>query len=428
MNVKRLHDLADCTEFRQTLLARPPRLVGATFVLLVALVAVAAAWTGTTEADLVVRAAGRVRPMIQSVQRPDAAAEESQVSPLRGGRVVEVHVQEGDQVKSGDLLVRLETEQLANDFAKQRQLFRAAEEELTRLDQTESMLDERNKTAAAKAQAELTEATQSLATAKERRTAAIALAESELKLADDELRRSRKLVASRMVAEAELLRIETVWRAAKLKLHETQLPLDEGRLPVLKQALQLVAKEHAVEREKLDAARERKRNEIAAIRLELDRLEWEQRQAELRAPADGSVTSLDVRVGDVVKAGQPVLAVAEQRGFRIDVAVFSEDVGHLRVGMPVRVKLDAYDYQKYGTVAGRVVFVSADSAVEREAPVDRSPTYTVKISLDGDQVGRGGSVGHIKLGMTGVAEIITDRESILSLLVRSIRQSISLAS
>ena len=34
--------------------------------------------------------------------------------------------------------------------------------------------------------------------------------------------------------------------------------------------------------------------------------------------------------------------------------------------------------------------------------------------------------GHIKLGMTGVAEIVTDHESILSLLVRSIRQSISL--
>jgi HlyD family secretion protein len=197
---------------------------------------------------------------------------------------------------------------------------------------------------------------------------------------------------------------------------------------VLKEAVQLVAKEHAVEREKLDASRERKRNEIAAIRLELDRLAWEQRQSELRAPANGSVTSLDVRVGDVIDAGQPVLAVAKQRGYRIDVAVLSEDVGQLSVGMPVRVKLDAYDYQKYGTVAGRVVFVSPDSAVEREAPGDRLPTYTVKVSLDSDQVGRGDNLGRVKLGMTGIAEIITDRESILSLLVRSIRQSVSLAS
>jgi multidrug resistance efflux pump len=427
MNAERLHDLADCTEFRQTLLARPPRLVGATFVLLVALVAAAAAWAAATEADLVVRAAGRVRPMVQSAQQPDAAAEESQISPLRGGRVIEVHVQEGDEIKSGELLVRLETEQLDSDLAKQRQLLRAAEEELARLDQTESMLDERYIAAAAKAKAELTEARESLATAKKRQTAAIALAESQLKLADEELTRARKLVARRVVAQAELSRIQTEWRAATLKLHEGRLPLDEGRLPVLEQATRLVAKEHAVEREKVDAARERKRNEIAATRIEIERVEWERRQSELRAPVNGSVTSLDVHVGDVVEAGEPLLAVAEQRGFRIDVAVLSADVGHLSVGMPVRVKLDAYDYQKYGTVAGRVAFVSPDSLIEHDQSNGSMPTYLVKIALDVDHVGGGDRLGRIKLGMTGVAEIITDRESILSLLVRSIRQSISLA-
>jgi hypothetical protein len=50
----------------------------------------------------------------------------------------------------------------------------------------------------------------------------------------------------------------------------------------------------------------------------------------------------------------------------------------------------------------------------------------VKIAIDGHEVGQREHRGHIKLGMTGVAEIITDRESIVSLLVRSIRQSISL--
>jgi HlyD family secretion protein len=138
------------------------------------------------------------------------------------------------------------------------------------------------------------------------------------------------------------------------------------------------------------------------------------------------VTSLDVKVGDVVEPGRAILAVADQRGFRIDVALTSEDVGLLRKGMPARIKLDAYDYQKYGSVAGRVVFVSPDSAFQAGATAPRSPSYTVRIALAGDHVGRGAQSGQIKLGMTGVAEIITDRESILSLLVRSIRQSISL--
>ncbi len=62
MNYKQVYELADCTEYRQTLLARPPRLVRATVILLVTLFAAAGLWAAVTEADLVIRAPGRVRP------------------------------------------------------------------------------------------------------------------------------------------------------------------------------------------------------------------------------------------------------------------------------------------------------------------------------------------------------------------------------
>jgi hypothetical protein len=50
----------------------------------------------------------------------------------------------------------------------------------------------------------------------------------------------------------------------------------------------------------------------------------------------------------------------------------------------------------------------------------------MRIDLDGDEVGRGDLRGRIKLGMAGRAEIVTDRECLLSLLFRRIRRSISL--
>jgi len=56
-------DLADCTEFRQTLQARPPRIVHGAVTLLAGLVGAAVAWAALTPAELVVRAAGRVRPV-----------------------------------------------------------------------------------------------------------------------------------------------------------------------------------------------------------------------------------------------------------------------------------------------------------------------------------------------------------------------------
>ena len=93
----------------------------------------------------------------------------------------------------------------------------------------------------------------------------------------------------------------------------------------------------------------------------------------------------------------------------------------------MRIKLDAFDYQKYGSLTGRVIFVSPDSEVEEDADEGHSSTYQVKISLDGEELIRSNHrARRIKLGMTGTAEIVTDRESVLSLLVRSIRQSVSL--
>src|SRR5206468_1238203 len=99
------------------------------------------------------------------------------------------------------------------------------------------------------------------------------------------------------------------------------------------------------------------------------------------------------------------------------------EVGRLKVGMPVRVKLDAFDYQRYGTAAGTVVFIAPDSSVPEG---QRTAAYLVRIELDGDEVGRGEQHGHVKLGMAGTAEVVTGRESLLSLLARKIRQTISL--
>ena len=91
--------------------------------------------------------------------------------------------------------------------------------------------------------------------------------------------------------------------------------------------------------------------------------------------------------------------------------------------MPARIKLDAYDYQRYGSVAGTVVFLSPDSGVGEG---QRTATYLVKIELAGHELGRGELHGQVKLGMTGQADIVTGQERLLALLVKKLRETISL--
>jgi multidrug resistance efflux pump len=152
-------------------------------------------------------------------------------------------------------------------------------------------------------------------------------------------------------------------------------------------------------------------------------LELDVKQAELRAPLSGVVTSADVKVGEAVDPGKPVVEIAGQSGFRVELAVPSEDVDKLKLGMPVKVKLEAFDFQKYGTLDGTLEFISPDSTViEGRA----GAVYQVRVQVTGDTVGRGEWEGKIKLGMVGQVEMVTGEETVLNLLFKKIRQSVRL--
>src|SRR5262245_49389986 len=84
-------DLAECSAFRQTLLARPPGIIHGTAGLLGLLLGTAVLWSAVTEADLVVRVGGRVRPRSLPQQVVYGAGGETFRTPAEG-RVVAVAV------------------------------------------------------------------------------------------------------------------------------------------------------------------------------------------------------------------------------------------------------------------------------------------------------------------------------------------------
>jgi multidrug efflux pump subunit AcrA (membrane-fusion protein) len=424
-------DLAECSTFRQTLAARPPAIVHGTALLLMVLLAAALLWAALVKANLVVRAAGRVR----SDEIPTRVF--TSTSADLEGRVVHAPFAEGDTVREGDVLVRLDTAHLDNRIAKVQRTLESAAEEISKLTGLETLINQQLQAAKDKAQAELLQAQAALARAADRRASEIRLAQAGVKAAEDHWQRMHKLTGSRAVTAEDLMKAETEVRQAREKLVQAELPVEDSQVAVARRAVELVDREFAVRRAEVQARLVVKQGEADAAHKELANLNLQRIESELRSPIDGVVVAGRVQAGDVLERGKAVLEISPQGGYRFEAVVPGDGVGQLRVGMPVRIKFDAYDYQKYGTLDGTVTYLSPDSklpgadksageASDATAARKSPAAFIVRVELLAEEVGRGALRGRVKLGLGGTAEIVTGRESVLAILVKRIRQAISL--
>jgi HlyD family secretion protein len=344
---------------------------------------------------------------------------------------------EGDAVRTGDILVRLDTAHLDNQIARLERALESSAEEIEKLAGLETLLDQQFQAAKDKAQAELFQAEAALARAVNRRASEMRLAQATVKAAEDHWQRMHKLTGSRAVTAEDLVKAETEVRHAREQLVQAELPVEDGQIAVARRAVELVDREFAVRRGELQARLVAKRGEAETAKKELANLHLQRAEAELRSPIDGVVVAGLIQPGDVLERGKVVLEIAPQSGYRFEAVVPGERVGELRVGMPVRIKFDAYDYQNYGLLDGKVTYLSPDSKLpvadlqegesgEQTTALPSSAAFVVRIDLLADEVRRGSHCGRVKLGLGGTAEIVTGRESVLAILFKRIRQAISL--
>ena len=147
----------------------------------------------------------------------------------------------------------------------------------------------------------------------------------------------------------------------------------------------------------------------------------------LAAPVDGTVQQLTVHtVGGVVPAAQPLLLVVPRENF-VEVEAFLEnrDIGFVREGQVAAVKVEAFEYTKYGTVPGRVSHVSRDAIQDEK----RGLIYSVRVALDKSTLPVDGRQEALSAGMSVNVEIKTGErriiEYVLSPLLRHQRESLN---
>ncbi|MEQ1640453.1 MAG: HlyD family efflux transporter periplasmic adaptor subunit [Novosphingobium sp.] len=134
----------------------------------------------------------------------------------------------------------------------------------------------------------------------------------------------------------------------------------------------------------------------------------------LRAPVAGRVTALTARIGQSASPQIPLMTIVPTGStLRAELVVPTSAIGFVKVGQEVRLAIDAFPYQRFGSVNGRVVTVASSSVNVQGANGASSPVYPVTVALDAPSVQAFGRSEPLISGMTLSARIITEKQTLL---------------
>lgn len=148
---------------------------------------------------------------------------------------------------------------------------------------------------------------------------------------------------------------------------------------------------------------------------------------EVTAPMDGIVRNIRLTtIGGVAKPGEEIMQIVPADGdLIVEAKVKPADIAFVKIGLPAKIKLDAYDYTIYGALKGEVSYISADTLSE-ESRANEQPYYRVQVKTNGQ-----GLVGpkqeriEILPGMTATVEVATGKKSLLRYLTKPITKTLS---
>lgn len=134
----------------------------------------------------------------------------------------------------------------------------------------------------------------------------------------------------------------------------------------------------------------------------------------LRAPVSGSVQQLKgIQPGTLVAVNEFLGEISPDSGLVAEIYVMPQDIGLIKVGTKAKFQIDAYNYNQWGMVNGKVLSISSDIFMEE----GKQPYFKVRCLLDKHQLQlKNGYVGKIKKGMTLQARFFVTRRTLFQLL------------
>jgi hemolysin D len=143
---------------------------------------------------------------------------------------------------------------------------------------------------------------------------------------------------------------------------------------------------------------------------------------EIAAPVDATVLEVaDRSVGSVLKEAETLVTlVPDGAALYVEANVPSRDISYLKVGDEVRVKLESYPFQRFGTVSGVLTVISPDSTPLKDGDDQTKLVYHMQVRLNSDAAALAARGIHLKPGLVASAEIKTGTRTIASYVLNPI--------
>lgn len=267
-------------------------------------------------------------------------------------------------------------------------------------------------------------------------------AEAAVKLAQEELTRYQALANTGAVSQSQVSEKTATLAVALARLQRAQAALHPS-VASIEIATERIVQERARGKATLaklqqdqDALMQQNiklQNELIRDRQQLQQVETDLTHTIVRAPVKGVIQQLNLRnQNQLVQPGDLIAQIAPDRvPLVIKAYVSPPDIGRVKIGQSVILKVSGCPYPDYGTLAGTVATLSPDVAALPSAttnPTVQDPFqplsnahYEVTIQPHGQFLRSSDRLCHLQAGMAGDASIVTHQETVLRFLLRKTR-------
>ncbi len=387
-------------------------------------------WASFATLDETARGEGQVIP----------AGEVQVIQNLEGGIVDQFLFKEGDQVKSGDVIMRLRDVGANSDLGANESRYLGLLASTIRLQAEvegktsvqfpdevtqkvpQSVTEELNafRTNREKLHGQTMVLEQQLAQRKQEiveMTTKASDLRAIIRLSQEEKRMIEPLVAKGSAPKVELIQLERALREKQTELNSVTEAIPRAKSAISEAEARISElKKTGVAQAQTELAA--KTAEMNMVKQTLGALEDKKDRTEIKSPVNGTIKDFKINtVGGVVKAGDPIAEIVPvDDNLLVEVKIRPSDIGRLRPNLPAMVKITAYDFTIYGGLKGEVVDISADTIKNEKG----ESFYRVRVRTKENKLRRNGEDLPIIPGMVATVDVLTGHKTVMEYLMKPI--------